>query len=396
MTRSICSFESLERRSLLAATISGTVMQDVSGNGLSADDKPLAGVVVKLFADKNGNGKVDATDGAALATKISAAVTGGFSFTGLGVGKFVLQETPGANQVRTIPYLSNEIAVNVTHKNGTYGNNVFANYVKTFDAAAISNITYTINGTTTVTTLTGNVNEGDTVKVNFTVAAGKTVELSLVSYKAPAPYSDAQNISLQKLYQVATGTFTAGKHCLTVKVPDCYFQLDFVGGKAIDKFGPAGSRILYGAQSRLISFVNGGTKLCTCFDEKTGKEGLTPGFWKNHTAQWQGYSPNQTLESVFDVPDSLGLDNTTLLQALSFGGGPGVKGAAQNLFRHAVAAILNAAHVSVDYALTSSQIITQVNSALASNNVTTINTLKDKLDAFNNAGGGIDAHGNPI
>src|SRR5688572_26370141 len=289
MNRSICTFESLERRSLLAATLSGTVMQDVSGNGLSADDKPLAGVVVKLYADKNGNGKVDATDGAALATKTSAAGTGGFAFTGLGLGKYVLQETPGTNQVRTTPYLSNEIAVNVTKKNNTYGNNVFANYVKTFDKNAISNITYTINGTKTVTTLTGNVKEGDTVKVNFTVAAGKTVELSLVSYKATAPFSDANNLQFQQIHQVATGTFAAGKHCLTVCVPKCYFQLDFVGGKAIDPFGPAGSNILYGAQSRLISFVNGGTKSCDC-GEKTGKEGLTPGFWKSHTSVWQGYS----------------------------------------------------------------------------------------------------------
>ena len=79
MNRSVssasCSFESLERRALLAATISGMVVQDISGNGLSVDDKPLAGIVVKLYADKNGNGKVDATDGAALASKTSAAVT---------------------------------------------------------------------------------------------------------------------------------------------------------------------------------------------------------------------------------------------------------------------------------------------------------------------------------
>ena len=42
-------------------------------------------------------------------------------------------------------------------------------------------------------------------------------------------------------------------------------------------------------------------------------------------------TPNQTLESVFNVPDRLGLDNTTLLQALQSGGGPGVKGAAQTV-----------------------------------------------------------------
>ena len=393
-SRSTCTLETLERRSLLSATISGAVMRDVSGNGLSIDDTPLAGVTVKLYADLNANGKVDATDGAALASKVSAAGTGAFSFTGLGTGKFVLEETAGANQVRTFPYVTNDIAVNVTNANGTYADNVFANYVKTFDATAISNISYTINGTTIVTTLTGNVNEGDTVKVNFTVAAGKTVELTLVSYKAPAPYSDAENIQFQTIYQVATGVFGAGQHSLTVKVPNCYFQLDFVGGKAISPFGPAGSKILYGPQGRLISFVNGGTKPCDC--EKTGNEGLTPGFWKNHLGQWQGYSPNQTLESVFDVPDSLGLDNMTLIQALNFGGGPGVQGAAQNLFRHAVAAILNAAHVLVEYPLTRTQIITQVNAALASNNASTITALKDQLDTYNNAGGGIDAHGNPI
>ena len=120
----------------MAATISGAVVQDLSGNGLSVDDKPLAGVVVKLYADKNGNGKVDATDGAALASKTSAAVTGAFAFTGLGLGKYVLQETPSANQVRTTPYLSNEIAVNVTKKNETYDKNLFANFIKTFDKTA--------------------------------------------------------------------------------------------------------------------------------------------------------------------------------------------------------------------------------------------------------------------
>ena len=89
--------------------------------------------------------------------------------------------------------------------------------------------------------------EGDIVSVNFTVKAGKTVELSLVSYKADAPFSNAENLQYQVLSDLDTGIFTAGKHCLTVCIPKCYFQLDFVGGKAIDPFGPAGSNILYGA-----------------------------------------------------------------------------------------------------------------------------------------------------
>ncbi|MEA2709013.1 MAG: serine-aspartate repeat-containing protein [Phycisphaerales bacterium] len=262
-SRSTCTFESLERRALLAATISGAVMQDMSGNGLSSDDRPLSGIVVKLYKDLNANGKLDASDGAAISSKTTGAL-GVFAFTGLSTGKYLVQDNPGANQVRTAPDLTNVIGVNVTNTNGVYTNNVFANYVKSFDKTALSNITYTINGKTTVTTLTGNVKEGDKVTVNFTVAAGKTVELSLVAYKATAPFSSATNLKDQTLSDLATGKFTAGRHCLTVTVPKCYFQVDFVGGKAINPFGPAGSNILYGAQDRLIAFVNGGTKSCNC------------------------------------------------------------------------------------------------------------------------------------
>jgi hypothetical protein len=36
-----------------------------------------------------------------------------------------------------------------------------------------------------------------------------------------------------------------------------------------------------------------------------------------------GYTLNQTIESVFDVPDSLRLDNTTLVDAPGSNGGSG-------------------------------------------------------------------------
>jgi hypothetical protein len=133
-----------------------------------------------------------------------------------------------------------------------------------------------------------------------------------------------------------------------------------------------------------------------------GGEGLTPGFWKNNAAKkgavaWgpTGFSPNQTLESVFNVPNSLGMDNVTLLQALNFKGGGGVRGAAQSLFRAAVAAVLNASHPLVDYPMSLGDIIADVNAALATNNRGTMLSLKDELDALNNLGGGIDQHGNP-
>ena len=115
-------------------------------------------------------------------------------------------------------------------------------------------------------------------------------------------------------------------------------------------------------------------------------EGCTPGFWKNHLQAWVGFAPNQTLESVFNVPNSFGLDNNTLRQALSFQGGTGALGAARILLRAAVAALLNAAHPDVDYPRTVAEVIADVNSALASGNRATMLALAAELDADNNRG----------
>ena len=260
----VCTIEPLERRRLLAATISGNVLRDITGNGLSADDTGLGGVTVRLYKDLNANGKLDATDGAAIATKVSAAGTGAFSFTGLNTGKYILQDVPSANQVRTWPYLSSTIAVNVTNANGIYNNNKFTNYVKDFNPSDLTNISYTIvsNGTTkTVTTLAGNVKEGDVVTANFTVKAGKTVEVSLVSYMGDQPIVPP-NLGHQEIYDLQTGVFGPGQHSLTVTIPECYFQVDFIGGKAIYPLGPTGSNILYGVQGRLLSFAIGGDNPC--------------------------------------------------------------------------------------------------------------------------------------
>jgi hypothetical protein len=95
-----------------------------------------------------------------------------------------------------------------------------------------------------------------------------------------------------------------------------------------------------------------------------------PGFWKQpqHLDAWVTYTPGQTLESVFDVPDAFGLDDVTLLAALS----------------QAVAALLNAASPEVDFPLTEAEIIAQVNAALASGDRDTILALAEELDTFNN------------
>src|SRR5262245_9024072 len=139
--------ETLERRSMLAATISGAVMRDITGNGLTGDDTPLAGVTVRLYNDVNGNGVLDGADGSSISSKTTAA-DGSYAFTGLSQGKYLVRDVPGSNQVRTFPFLSDTIAVNVDKQNGTFDGNNFANYVKDFNPGDISGISFTINGNT--------------------------------------------------------------------------------------------------------------------------------------------------------------------------------------------------------------------------------------------------------
>jgi hypothetical protein len=56
----------------------------------------------------------------------------------------------------------------------------------------------------------------------------------------------------------------------------------------------------------------------------TGHDGCTPGYWKNHTDNWEEASPNQLVISIYDVSPALAL--VTLEQALSLQGGPGLDG----------------------------------------------------------------------
>lgn len=117
--------------------------------------------------------------------------------------------------------------------------------------------------------------------------------------------------------------------------------------------------------------------------------GCTPGFWKNHTSAWAGtgFSPSQATSSVFSIPSAIAsLGSNTLVQSLDGGGGSGVLGASKILLRAGVAALLNAAHSGVNYPLTTSDVISSVNSALASNNRTTILSLATTLDNNNNLG----------
>lgn len=120
----------------------------------------------------------------------------------------------------------------------------------------------------------------------------------------------------------------------------------------------------------------------------SGGEGCTPGYWKNHAgsyshsqggrrkpSSWQVYSPPASYDGTFGVSSSF---SSTLIAALNRGGG-GEKA----LGRHAVAALLNAAHSGVDYAFTTAQVIALVQSAYASGDFSGI---KDQLAAENEQG----------
>jgi len=118
--------------------------------------------------------------------------------------------------------------------------------------------------------------------------------------------------------------------------------------------------------------------------------GCTPGFFKNHynTTVWGSYYSNPTVGSVFT--SAFGAPaNATLLDALSFPGGSGAIGAEQNLLRAAVSALLNTQYQSspLPYPLTTAQVISMVNAALASGNKTTMGNLQSLLDGYNNLEG---------
>jgi len=235
-------------------SISGTKYEDLTGNGQSADDVGLAGTTIYL--DANNNGVLNAGE-----TSTVTGAGGQYTFTGLLPGTYTVREVVPTGYIRTGPTLSDNYVVTIGVGQAATGKD-FANFEKC-DMSALSNIYYVINGTTVVTDLRGNVHQGDVVEVFFTVNVGEHPhQYTLVSYTAPSPTFIASEASQQEIFDEATGIFGPGEHSLTVTVPHCYFQIDFVCGAAIDQLGPAGSNIFYTPQMRLFSADNGGTQAC--------------------------------------------------------------------------------------------------------------------------------------
>ena len=117
-------------------------------------------------------------------------------------------------------------------------------------------------------------------------------------------------------------------------------------------------------------------------------EGCSHGFWKNHHSHWQEYASSDLIGNIFTIPTLLNLlSDDTLEQALDYSGGDDLYGAARILLRNAVASLLNAVHSGVLYPMTESQVISEVDAALASEDRDIILNLEITLDNYNNLGG---------
>jgi hypothetical protein len=87
------------------STLSGHVYVDMTGNGFSPDDTPLAGVTIELYADRNGNGKVDGGDGNPVASVVTDA-SGAYTFTNVAAGRYVVQQVMPSGYTQSAPSTS--------------------------------------------------------------------------------------------------------------------------------------------------------------------------------------------------------------------------------------------------------------------------------------------------
>ena len=120
----------------------------------------------------------------------------------------------------------------------------------------------------------------------------------------------------------------------------------------------------------------------------TNYEGCSHGFWMNHHSDWQVYLPDELVGDVFTIPASLiELSDDTLDDALRYNGGGGIVGGARILLRNSVASLLNAVHLDVNYPMSETEVLSEVNAALASEDRDVMIDLEAILDNYNNLHG---------
>jgi len=220
---------------------------------------------------------------------------------------------------------------------------------------------------------------------------------------------DSNSLHTQEFLDSASGELSLASQSVTLCVDSddylCTQVDDYTGTQPLDfTTTPVDlTRFLGGAIFSPGQFVttdlnNLGDHICP--DEHRGQQGLTLGYWKNHTSSWQYYTPDQKLGTIFaglteDLDPSTpgvqnpfqALANDTMLQALNYQGGPTIQDAARLMLKQAAAGLLNAINTGVNYPLTTGQIKVMVNNALESQDRATILSVASILEADNSLEG---------
>jgi hypothetical protein len=144
--------------------------------------------------------------------------------------------------------------------------------------------------------------------------------------------------------------------------------------------------------------------ICPCDEEETGGEGCTPGFWKiksngKEPCWCDTYIGNPLLNTVYSaaalaaIPhvsarkekNSAGFTVETLDDALKLKGGGDLEGAVRKLLRMGTAALLNACTLNGggNYPEGASTIISDINAAIVSQDIETIDNLKNTYGNWN-------------
>ncbi|TWT90499.1 Serine-aspartate repeat-containing protein F precursor [Pseudobythopirellula maris] len=83
------------------ASLSGVKYYDLTGDGITDDDTPLAGVTINLYADTNGDGMLDGGD--VLVDSDETGVDGAYEFEDLDPGDYLVEEVVPEGYVATSP-----------------------------------------------------------------------------------------------------------------------------------------------------------------------------------------------------------------------------------------------------------------------------------------------------
>ncbi|MGA2258201.1 MAG: hypothetical protein ABSG53_26335, partial [Thermoguttaceae bacterium] len=203
---------------------------------------------------------------------------GAYSFGNLVPGTYYVQEVVPTGYIQTgggPNGVAGDTYYTISAQSGqAYSGNNFDDFLK--PTCTPSNVSYKVTtcggSSTTVTGLGGNTQQGDKVTVTFTTTMAYET-LTLVSYVAPGPTFNVATAYQQQIFDEATGTYaTPGTYSLTVQIPNCDYQIDFVCGAAICElgppvyngcaYGPDSADVFYTAQGRLVSSDNEGTQVC--------------------------------------------------------------------------------------------------------------------------------------